>query len=269
MRHRFVIFALIALGALCASVAARAEKVGKGDLRVGLDGSFTPRALPRLRPVPVTVDFVGAITTTDGRRPPPLRRFELDLNSHGRLSTRGLPTCRATELQSVSSQAALARCRPALVGHGHFRAEVESSEVTIPSSGRILVFNSRRADRPALLLHLYGVRPVRAAIVLPLAIRHRRGRELGTVLAARVPPLAGGRGSLTQIELTIGRRYRYRGRSRSYLSASCEAPAGLRLAFFRFARGSFFFGNGQKLRTTLTRYCRVHEAASGSGGRSG
>ena len=76
------------------------------------------------------------------------------------------------------------------------------------------------------MLHLYGTVPVRATFVLPLAISHRATGQFGTFLSATVPVLAGGLGSITDIDLKIGREYAYRGQRRGFFSASCAAPAG-------------------------------------------
>lgn len=257
MRHRLAILALLALACLALTGAAEGEQVRKGDLRLGFDASFAPRALPRTRPAPVTIELESAISSADGGRPPALRRFELALNRNGRVSTRGLPTCRPGELQSVSTETALARCRSALVGHGGFGAVIQGSEGTVPAHGQALVFNARRRGRPALLLQLYTGTPVRAGFVLPLPIRHRAGRELGTVLAAEVPVLAGGLGSITRLKLKLGRTYRFHGRRRSYLSAACAAPDGFRSAFFRFVRGTFAFRGGKRVSAALEGECRV------------
>ena len=75
----------------------------------------------------------------------------------------------------------------------------------------MLAFNGRRGGKPALLLHLYVTTPVRTTFVLPLTISHRPKGQFGTVLSARIPTLAGGLGSVTEIDLTIGRNYTYRG----------------------------------------------------------
>lgn len=261
MRHRLAILALLALACLAVAAAAEGEQVRKGDLRLSFDAGFAPRALPRSRPAPVSIEFESAISSADGSRPPALKRFELALNRNGRVSTRGLPTCRAAKLQSASTDTALARCRPALVGHGGFRALIEADEGAVPAHGRALVFNARRHGRPALLLHLSTGTPVRAGFVLPLPIRHRAGRELGTVLAAEVPVLAGGLGSITRLKLKLGRTYRFHGHRRSYLSAACAAPDGFRSAFFRFVRGTFSFRGGKRVSTSLGGECRVRRGS--------
>jgi hypothetical protein len=257
MRRRLAAASLIAILSLTAAAATRGEVVQVKDLRVSFGASFTPHALPRARAAPIRVKVAGGIATTDGSHPPALRRLEIALNRNGRLSTRGLPTCTGAELQSTTTEAALALCRPALVGRGRFGASLAFNPATVPNSGRVLVFNSRRSGRPALLLHLYGTVPVRATFVLPLTIEHRRRGNFGTVLTATIPKLAGGVDSVTEIEVTVGREYSFEGRRRSFLSASCAAPAGFPGAVFPFARGSFYFVHGVKAVSTLTRDCHV------------
>jgi hypothetical protein len=257
MRRHLIIPALLAIAALLGAGVARGELSQNGDLRISFKGGFSPHSLPRDRPAPVTVSLQGAISTTDGSHPPPVRRVEFALNSNGRLSTEGLPTCSSGLLQSTTTRAAIARCRPALVGHGRFGANVEFGNFSsFPAEGALLAFNGEHDGKPALLLHLYGTVPVRVTFVLPLVISHTKG-QFGTVLSAKIPTLAGGVGSVTALKLEIGRNYTYRGQPRSYLSASCAAPAGFPGAVFPFARGSFQFADGRKLDTTLTRDCHV------------
>lgn len=257
MRQRLAITALLALVLGIGAGAAQGESFQEGNLRISFSGGFAPHSLPRERPAPVTIELNSSISTDDGSQPPPLRSLEIALNSQGRLSTRGLPVCTSSALQSTTTGSALARCRAALVGHGSFGAAVASSQALIPARGKILAFNSRQGGKPALLLHLYGTTPVQATFVLPLTIEHRQKGQLGTALATKIPVLAGGLGSITAVKLKIGRRYSFAGRRRSFLSASCAAPAGFGLAIFPFARGSFRFTDGTRIDTTLTRDCKV------------
>jgi hypothetical protein len=257
VRHP-LIPAFVAMLALLGASVARGELSQEGNLRISFSGGFTPRALPRDRPAPVTVAVEGAISTTDGTQPPPLRRFEIGLNRNGRISAQGLPQCTSPRLQSTSTEEALQRCRPALVGRGHFGANVAfPSQTPFPAEGTMLAFNGKQNGRPALLLHLYGTAPARAAFVLPMIISHRPDGRYGTVLSAKIPTLAGGVGSIAEIDLKIGRNYTYRGQRRSFISASCAAPTGFPGAVFSFARGNFYFADGRKLETTLERDCRV------------
>jgi len=243
---------------LLAAATAQGEIFQKGSLRVSFDTRLLPRSLPRERLAPVTIKLDGAVTTTDSSRPPQLREISLAFNRAGRISVGGLPTCSAAELQQTSSDAALAACRDALVGHGRFGAAVDFPDAPqIPAQGKVLVFNSRLKGKPAMLLHLYGSSPVRAAFVLPFLIDRTRSGELGTLFSTRIPELASDLGYVTDIELSIGRTYRYAGKRRSFISASCAAPAGFPSAVFELAKATFVFAGGKQLSGRILRDCKV------------
>jgi hypothetical protein len=263
MSRRFATLALLLalVGALAGF--ARAEVIQSGDVRVNFSAEFSPVSLPRERPAPITIEVGGKISTTDGSHPPALRHLRVELNSAGRIETSGLPVCPAPLLQSTSSTQALASCAPARVGEGTFDAQLQLSGKPIPVEGRALVFNGRVGGRAGMLIHIYIARPVRVTLVVPVKISRRPG-EFGTVLTTRVPPLAGGFGSITELRLKIGRRYGFGGVRRSYLSASCAAPSGFPGIVFAFARGTFSFVGGRTLHTGLTRECQVRKPA-GSG----
>jgi hypothetical protein len=258
MRPRLLIPTLLAVVGLLGAGLAQAELAQDGNVRISFSGDFSPHSLPRQRLAPVTIDVKGAIGTTDGTHPPAVRKIEIAINRHGKLTTGGLPACSAPRLQSTSTETALARCRPALVGRGQFAANVEfPSAEPVLATGKLLAFYGHSNGKRAILLHLYATTPVQATFVLPLTITNRGSELFGTVLAAKIPTLAGGLGSVTRIDLRIGRNYSYRGQRRSFVSASCPAPAGFPGAIFSLARGSFYFADGKKIQTTLARDCRV------------
>jgi hypothetical protein len=258
MRRRLTISLLLTIATLLGAGVAQGQLSQEGNLRISFNGSFSPHSLPRNRLAPITVNVEGSIRTTDGSHPPAVHRIEIAINRNGRLSTVGLPACTSQMLQSTSTETALERCRPALVGRGHFGANVQFSTLNpFPAQGTMLAFNGRQGGKPALLLHLYGTAPVRATFVLPLKVLRSSKGRFGTVLVADIPTLAGGLGSVTDIDLKIGRTYTYRGQRRSYLSASCSAPAGFTGGVFPLAKGTFYFADGRKIPTTLTRDCHV------------
>lgn len=259
-RRRLVTFVLLLAAAGALAAVAAANVVQSGDVRVSFHADFTPQALPRGRAAPIAVEVDGKISTTDGSRPPALRQLRIELNSAGRIDARGLPACRAAALQSTSSELALERCGPAQVGHGRFEAQLAQAGHPIPVDGRALVFNGKVAGRAGMLIHIYIARPVRLTLVIPLRISRREGR-FGTVLTTRVPKLAGGFGSITELRLWIGRRFGYGGERRSYLSAACAAPEGFPGATFPFARGVFSFAGGPTLHAVLSRNCQVRKSA--------
>jgi hypothetical protein len=69
---------LFAFAALAASAPAKVKEfeiIQKENLRVKFGAEFTPSTLPRKSPAPINVEIAGAISTTDGSHPPPLRQL--------------------------------------------------------------------------------------------------------------------------------------------------------------------------------------------------
>lgn len=259
MRRRPLIFALLALLTVFGLATSQADVRQQGDLRVKFNAHFTPHSLPRAHAAPIQVEIRGAVSTTDGSHPPPLRWLEVELNRNGQLTAAGLPVCSASLLQSTTTEQALARCRSAVVGRGEFQAVVALGE-DVPTSGKVIAFNSHLDGKPALLLHFFSGVPARFTLVVPLRITRKSHGAFGTLLRTHVPKLAGGLGSITQVDLTIGRRYSSGGRKRSYLSAACSAPKGINIAPFNFARARFRFENGVEFHPKLTDFCQVRSS---------
>lgn len=265
--RRIAILVPLACALLATSAPAQVKEFEVrqvGNLRVKLGAEYTPHTLPRKRPAPISVEVVGAISTTDGSHPPALRWLELFVNRNGRISTEGLPFCTSPQLQSTTTEQALARCKDARVGRGSFQAQLAlGGEKDIPATGTMLAFNSRHKGKPALLLHLFIGVPVRVTMIIPITIGHREEGQFGTVLRARIPKLGGGLGSVTEIDLKLGRRYGFGGKRRSYLSAACGAPNGLPGAVFPLLRGGFRFEGHPEVNEAVVKDCTVASPGRG------
>ncbi len=258
MRRTILTPLAICILALLGAGVAQGELAQNGNLLVSLNGRITPRALPRVALAPVAVQVKATVRTSDGASPPPLRQITIAINRHGKLSSAGLPVCPAGLIQSTTSDQALARCGPALVGRGSLSARVVLPQISpFPAQGRLLAFNGRLHGKPVILAHIYGADPVPTTFVLPFTIDHPRTGTFGTILSAKLPPIAANWGYVTDLQLTIHRRYRFEGGLHSFLSANCPVPQGFPGAVFTFARGTYLFANGQTLGTTLTRACWV------------
>ncbi len=108
-----------------------------------------------------------------------------------------------------------------------------------------------------IFAHIYGTQPLPTSFTLPFQVRHRRHGTYGITLVADLPQVAADWGYVRGFSMTLQRRFRWRGRVRSYFTAGCPAPSGFPGASFAFARANFGFEDGKKLRTTLTRNCGV------------
>lgn len=259
-RTRIALAAGAAVALLClgAALAAGAVITQKGNLRVAVSGKISPRTLPRTGAAPISVSVGGQVSTTDQTLPPQLQVLKIEINRNGRLDHRGLPVCLRHQIQPATDSRALSACRPSLVGQGTFNAYIVlKGQDPYASSGRLLVFNGREGNKQVLLGHIYISKPFASSFVIPFAIASARHGRFGTTLTADLAKALGSRRYLTGIEMTLGRRYSYRGQSHSYLSSGCPAPKGFGEVAFPLARTSFSFAGGKTLSSTLEDSCKA------------
>jgi hypothetical protein len=243
-----VLVVTVLFGALLLSSPVSAEVVQKGGVRVSVAGKMTPIKLPRSGEAPVGVSIAGHIIATMPGALPKLERISISINSHGQLQTRSIPLCRLGQINPSTTREALLVCRPALIGEGHFSANVKIAEQSpFPSEGKVLAFNGRLRGKPAILAHIYGTNPVATSYVLPFSIA-KTGGTYGTVLEASLPTVTGEWGYVTGVSLSLEPRF---------VSAACPAPAGFPGAVFPLMRTNFGFAGGLTLASTLDRSCKV------------
>lgn len=245
----------VVVSGLVIATLAQGERSQYGTLIVSLDGRLSPLTLPRERSAPVAVGLRGRLQTADGSPLPRVTEVQLGLPQQGVLSTRGLPTCTRRELVATSSISALRICREALVGYGRVDLTVQlPHQKPFPVRTHLLAFNARIGKRRAVFLHVYTPRPP-FSVVLPFALRRGSGR-FGMTLAAKLPVL-GKWARVAEFEMTLSRRYAYRGHRRSYLSASCPIPRRFTAGFFSFARVAYRLAGGRQVSTAIARSCRA------------
>lgn len=244
---------LMATGALLATASLLAGAAGAATVRVGklvlhADGGFEPRLLPKHTYAPIHFQGYGQIKTTDGSTPPPLQHVVLEFDRDGHLTTTGLPTCPASELEGATTEQARRRCRSAVVGSGHIAAAVNLLGLAqIDMHVPLTLFNGPRRDgKPTVLGHARAPFPISETYVIVAPIERRRDGIYGYRSAFDIPPIAGGFGSLTRIDAKIGRRYRFHGRELSFVSARCSDYVLQTRGSFSFADGTVIYGSAFK-----------------------
>lgn len=252
--------AAVAAGLLCLSVVAfaQAEVDQQGTLRVSFGGKIAPHKLPRVGTAPVAVSISGDITTTDNSVPPQLRTIRMSINRNGRLDYKGLPACHFHQIQPASTSEAREACPRSLVGMGSFRANVALPDQSpFPSNGKVLAFNGKLHGKPVIFAHIYGTEPLPTSFTLPFLLKRQGSGTFATTLVAELPRVAAQWGYVSGLSLTLQRRFNYRGKAHSYLSAGCPAPKGFPGVSFTFAKASFAFEDGRTLTSKMTRDCGV------------
>jgi hypothetical protein len=249
---------LTLLAALCLTVGpAGAEQSGGGGVVVSLDGSISPRYIPRHHPVPITLTLAGQIAGVDGAPPPQLQRIEVAFGARGGLDTAGLRTCPLGRLRNATRRQALDRCAGALVGRGEITAEVpfDPEEPLLARAGA-LAFNGVQHGQPAVWVHAYSASPP-VSFVLPFQLRRLKTGAYGVLMRAPVRSALGRWPRLRSFQISFGRRYSAGGERRSYLSAHCPLPPQLSIGIVPLARATYRFMPRPTLSTTILRGCRV------------
>lgn len=259
MRTRRILVALLATSVLAsAAVVASGEVIRVGDLIVTIDGGFKPKKLHKRKWTPITLIAKGKLRS-DGDNKfaglPIVDRLVIDFDRHGTLDTRGLPKCPIHKLVNTRTKTALKRCRKALVGRGRTEAWVDwPDQQPVKAWGPLLAFNGKHKGKRAIIFHVFAHEPLSTTFVVPGIITNAPGKRWGKRVRIAIPPIAGGNGTLTDAKIRVKRRWRHRGKRRSYLLARC--PTG-RLS----ARGWGWLrdrttGEVEKVRGSVTRRCR-------------
>lgn len=233
--------------AIAASAAAEGALVAVNDLVLRADGGFQPRSLPRRQFAPI--DFRGRfdIAAKGGGKPVALEKVVIDFDRDGRLTAGGLAVCSPERVAEAGPAEARRLCAAAIVGRGHVEALIGApGAAPLRASSALTVFNGPpRGGNPTVVLHARTTVPVPEtfAIVVPIERRPGPFRYRATL---ELPPIAGGLGSVTHLDVKIGRRFDSGGRRHSYVSARCSDGVLQTHGRFSFADGTIIEGSVEK-----------------------
>lgn len=251
-----LIFVALAALALVAG-PVRAERSETGNLIVFLKGGIAPRTLPRKHSAPVAVRLQAGIRPAETAPLPRVKSIKLELAWRGALFTDGLPICPEVRLHSIDIRQAIGVCGRALVGRGRLY-----DRVFIPGQdpfglhAQLLAFNGKtKRGHTALWVLAYSPNPP-VSFVLPFHIRHQPG-PFRTVLVTEVPRSIGPWPHFAHFHMVVSRHFYYRGKTHSYLSASCPLPPRFTSGFLSLARATFNLAEGPELRAETVRSCRA------------
>jgi hypothetical protein len=242
---------LAALLVLAVAGSALAIRLVAGPIVVVTDGGFSPTTLPKHHYAPIKLHGYGKISTQDGSLPPILKQITIWFDKHGEVETRGLPVCTPAKLAATTTKQARKLCPGAIVGKGFGKAVVNFPEQgPIPASSPITIFNGpRKHGNPTVLAHAHLTVPGPTTFVVPIEIQRVHLGRYGFKTVAKIPKIAGGYGTPVYGRLTIGREWKYHGKTLSYANASC--PDG-----HLQAKGEFRFKDGTTLHGSVLKRCK-------------
>lgn len=236
---------LVASGA-----SGRGALVEVDNLVLSADGAFEPRALPRSKFKAIEFEGHAAIASKDGSRPVALRQAIVDFDADGRLSVSGLPSCAPAQIENATTEEARQTCKGAIVGQGRIEAVIALSNGLIEVGSPLTIFNGPRQEgNPTAVLHAHITSPGTQTFAILVPIERIRG-EFRSRARLDLPLIAAGLGSLSLVEVELGRRYKFQGRQRSYVSARCGDGILRTRGYFRFEDGTVIAGS-------VGKFCRA------------
>lgn len=215
--------AALAVG-LAAVASAKYDTFRAGDIILKADGGVSPKALPKTKMAPVTVHVKGIISSaTPGAHPAAFREAEIDFDKNGTITTTGLPICKGSELEARNTKDALKVCGDAEVGKGSGKIQISFPEQKpIPVTAPITVFNGgTKGSKTTLYIHTFITVPVPSAVVTTVTIKKVKKGRYGLNTVSKVPVIAGGSGSVLAFDINFGKKYKYKGKPMSYITAKC------------------------------------------------
>lgn len=249
---------LIAL--LVAAVAGGAVKpnmpttVQVGNLDLTFDGGFSPKVLPKKTMAPIAFSLEGKFKSLDGSHLPALKEFIIETDKNGALNTVGYPTCEANRIQNTDTDHAMKICGSALVGKGKTTVGIKlKDQPEIDAHSNLLVLNGGvKGGVTTLLVHAYLSVPVPAAVVTTVKVKKIHNGRYGTIAVASIPKIVAGSGSVKSFSLTVDKKFTYKGKKYSVLSAKCpdgKLQAKGKAVFFNYETGETTTASAEALRT--------------------
>jgi hypothetical protein len=247
-------FLLLAVTALAWTTVAQAITLRVGDIVIVGDGGFSPTTLPKNENAPIQLHGYAKFSTVDGTRPSPLRQLVLEFDKHGEVETRGLEKCTMAKLVATTTKVARKLCPDAIVGEGYGTALVQLPEQgPIKASSPLTLFNGpvKHGD-PTVLGHAHIDYPGPTTYVISIEIERIHHGRYGFRTVADFPRIVNDYGSPISGHLTIGKTWKYKGRTLSYANARC---ADGRLQ----AHAEFTFKNEDFVSGTIFKPCKVRK----------
>lgn len=244
----------VAITGLASAAGEGPVKVIVGELEVTADGGFKPKVLSKTKLTPIAFEAAGTIKSLNPdptkNHPPALKEVLVEADKNTAVTTKGYPACESGQLQSTTTEAAQKACPDAIIGKGTTGVEIlfpESKKVQV--SSKLLVFNGGESGGVVTYyIHAYITVPVPAAIVTTVKIKKIHHGRYGLLATATIPKIAGGSGSVTSFSLKIDKKFTYKGKKVSVISAKC--PDGKLQAHV-----TAIFADGTKAAADVIRSC--------------
>ncbi|MGN6663961.1 MAG: hypothetical protein ACTHK6_07145 [Solirubrobacterales bacterium] len=217
-------------------------------------GSFAPTTLPRLGAAPISLELGFEVAAEEGVQPS-IESIAIDISRRIVLGGKGLPSCPPLALLSEYGGA---ECPKSLIGHGHVTSEIRKGKAE-PAivNGKLRAYYSFAHKTPQILALVQTGAPMYLTYVIPFQIIRRKGTYRTRLFVRHMQQLHGiclGVGCywgtyglngiytrISDLELSLHRRFFAEGQRHSFVSAGCVAPGKQREIGFPLARVTLGF----------------------------
>jgi hypothetical protein len=171
----------------------------------------------------------GGTGTAPTKQPAVVDKVTLGFDNDFKFTTKGLATCKQTDIAGTTTAAAKAKCGKAQVGQGHAVACFSGSglgsncaAVFNQSQNVVTAFNGQpQGGKPTLLLH---VRTDAGAIhqtnIIPGVLSKVKAGDIGWKLVFTVPALPAT--ALTDFTTSVTKSFTSKGKKYNYIAARCK-----------------------------------------------
>jgi hypothetical protein len=214
---------------------------------------ITPKKLSKTTFTPGALEVTTKLTNSSSPNgvPVPTVRVVIDFDKNAKIFTKGIPTCDPAKLQNTSTEVALQQCGKAKIGSGKATALLPGSSTVFTINQTVTAFNGvPKGGKPVVILHTYGTTPLQTTLVLVGTVSEYNKEGFGPRLDLEVPKLAGGTGALTDFQVKIDKKYKYKGKRVSFISAKCPNSKKLK------TRAAFTFIDGETATPKYVQTCK-------------
>ena len=259
MRKRSTLIAGLAVLVATAIVASVAIAGPVGAPVATKDGNsqavgsvITPKKLSKTDFGPAALEVTTKLTTTASSGVPnPTVNVVIDFDKNAKIFTKGVPTCDPAKLQNTSTEVAKQLCGTAIIGTGTASALLPVGEKIYTISPVVTAFNGvPQGGKPVIILHTYSTTPIQTTLILAGPVTNYNKEGYGPRLDINVPLIAGGSGALIYFNTKIDKKYKYKGKPVSFISAKCPNSKKLK------TRSVFTFKDGETSNPTSSQSCK-------------
>jgi len=145
-------------------------------------------------------------------------KFDDDL----KFTTKGLATCKQSQIEQTTTDQAINKCGKAKIGTGSATVCVvgtPGSPCAGPFTGKITAFNGKpKNGNPTILLHV-RVDALSSTVILVGTLKGGGSGDYGKTLDVPVPSTVPT--ATTNFKVAIEKQYKYKGKKKKYVTARC------------------------------------------------